>query len=309
MNRFLRDYFSFNKKERNGIAVLLFLLAILIACLIGLRNEGTHIQDKDWVVRQWAAPVKPREIAKGDSLRDGGSSGYSPEKKEQVHAFFYFDPNRMAEKDWIKLGLPERLSRTLSHYASKGGIFRKKEDLKKIYGLSPKQYCDLEPFIRIPSDSVRQQSVAFPPKKDPVPTACPKISPSEHIELNAADSAALVSLPCIGPSFARRIIIYRNRLGGFISERQLLEVYGFDEERLKCMGDRLVISLEKISRININSASAEELKKHPYFNWNLAKLVVSYRKQHGVYHTLDELKSLQLMDSTLFRRVVPYLGL
>ncbi|HEV7229763.1 MAG TPA: helix-hairpin-helix domain-containing protein [Bacteroidia bacterium] len=309
MKQFLRDYFSFNKKERNGIAVLLFLLAVLLTFLVYLKKDGADTNEKGLEVRKWDAAIGQKDTIGEDSPHEISGQRGANETRDEVVNYFYFDPNRIGEREWIRLGMPEKLARTLSHYVSKGGVFRKKEDLKKIYGLSSAQYAKLEPFVRIPPDTSGELQPVFASRNEHNFTPSPKAPAKEQVELNTADSTSLVSLPCIGPSFARRIVIYRSRLGGFVSERQLMEVYGFDEERLKCLEGRFLIDTEKIKGININSASAEELKKHPYFNWSLAKLMVAYRKQHGMFHSAEELRGLQLMDSALFRRIAPYIRL
>lgn len=309
MKQFIRDYFSFNRRERSGILVLLGILAILLFTLSWLHSDEFMRANNSELEESRLAPAE-QISSRFKNEKPAWKKEFVEEKRNSKPEYFFFDPNTLTQQGWEKLGLSEKQSKTISNYVSKGGRFRKKEDLKKIYSLHAEDYDRLEHYIRIPEDSTKKVGKKnFETKEQANPPVSSKLKPGQHLELNGADSLALLTLPCIGPSFAKRIISFRNRIGGFVSVDQLKEIFGFDDERFSCMSDRVEVDLSKIHKLNINSTTADELKKHPYIRWNIAKLIENYRKQHGPYHNLEELRKLELIDEALFNRITPYLSI
>lgn len=131
--------------------------------------------------------------------------------------------------------------------------------------------------------------------------------PAFILDLNHADTLDLQRLRGIGPSFARRITGYRNRLGGFVSVGQLLEVYGFDSARYEGIRSHLRVDGAAIRQMNLNTLSFKELIAHPYMPYELAKEIALYRKRHKGIYSLDELKEMKSYDSVAFLRLRPYL--
>lgn len=128
----------------------------------------------------------------------------------------------------------------------------------------------------------------------------------EIIELNATDSASLVVLPGIGPATAKKIIRYRNALGGFISKQQLLEIRNVDTLVLKVLMDRFIVDSRHIRKINIQSITETDLSKHPYLTGFQAKLIVAYRKQHPPL-TEEKLYKIKAVPAAVINKVIPYL--
>jgi competence ComEA-like helix-hairpin-helix protein len=204
-----------------------------------------------------------------------------------------FDPNTASAKQFSDMNFPNSLSNAIINYRNKGGNFRIKEDLKKIYVLTEEDYAILEPFIRLP------EVLEIPPE--------PEITLS--IELNTADSIDLQQIPGIGPSFARRIIKYRNMLGGFWSKHQLMEVYGMDSSKYNSIRKNITIDKSNISKININSSQVKGFIKHPYFEFYLAKSIITYREENGVFTNIEEVKNVKLIYDELFEKIKPYITL
>ncbi|MBQ7061813.1 MAG: helix-hairpin-helix domain-containing protein [Bacteroidales bacterium] len=126
------------------------------------------------------------------------------------------------------------------------------------------------------------------------------------VELNSADTLDLQQLYGIGPSYARRIVKYRQRLGGFVSTAQLLEVYGMDEERYNGFVDQLTLDTTLVTKIDINSATLDDLKRHPYIDYYQAKAIVQFRDQHGPYRSPEELLLVGLVDDSLVTKMAGY---
>ena len=129
------------------------------------------------------------------------------------------------------------------------------------------------------------------------------------LDINTADSAAWVALTGVGPTLASRIIQFRNKLGAFHNLNQLTEVYGFKEDLLFDLKER--ISLKEINgfQFNLNQVTYEELSKHPYFKYKLSKAIVNYRQQHGNFSTLSDLRQIKLVNDSIFELILPYLKL
>jgi DNA uptake protein ComE-like DNA-binding protein len=127
------------------------------------------------------------------------------------------------------------------------------------------------------------------------------------IDINTADSTAWVALPGVGPTLASRIIQFRNKLGAFHNIYQLTEVYGFKEDLLFDLKER--ISLKEINgfQFNLNQVTYEELSKHPYFKYKLSKAIVNYRKQHGLFNSIEEVKKIKLVNDSIYQLIYPYL--
>lgn len=102
------------------------------------------------------------------------------------------------------------------------------------------------------------------------------------INLNKADTSGLLQIPEIGPFFAKNIINYRERLGGFIDKEQLLEVYGFDSSRLAIITPHINIydNLE-LRKINVNNDDFKTILRHPYIEYEDVKKIVNYRESKG----------------------------
>lgn len=131
----------------------------------------------------------------------------------------------------------------------------------------------------------------------------------QEVDVNVADSAAWEALPGIGPVLAVRIINFRDKLGGFITIDQIREVYGLRDSTFLLINPYLKLKTAHVNKININTATKEELKVHPYIRWQLANMIVNYRSQHGNFNELAGLKDMHEMTDELYAKISPYLSL
>ncbi len=116
-----------------------------------------------------------------------------------------------------------------------------------------------------------------------------------------------ISLPGIGSKLAERIVSFRKKLGGFFSVDQIGEVYGLrDSVFQKIKGNLSCISVN-LRKININTASKEELQAHPYIRWNIANMIIEYRNQHGAFVSLDDLRKISALDESKLHNIKQYL--
>ncbi|MHA8074904.1 helix-hairpin-helix domain-containing protein [Aquirufa sp. HETE-40SA] len=127
------------------------------------------------------------------------------------------------------------------------------------------------------------------------------------IDINTADSTAWVALNGIGPGFAKRIITYREKLGGFYKVDQLKEVYGLDSVWVKENKALLKVGAGVYRFLKINQVEWKDFR-HPYLPYGQSKVVLAYRKQHGPITDFDVLQKMQLLDQVAWRRLKPYLS-
>jgi DNA uptake protein ComE-like DNA-binding protein len=127
------------------------------------------------------------------------------------------------------------------------------------------------------------------------------------IELNASDSLELMRLRGIGPAFAKKIMSYRKLLGGYYNKEQLLEVWGMDITRYNTIKDHIRVERDSIHKININTEAFKLLMKHPYIKYEIARSIIIYRKEHGNFKNIDELKSMENINDSIFNKLNPYI--
>lgn len=134
-----------------------------------------------------------------------------------------------------------------------------------------------------------------------------KLQRGATIELNTADSAQLTSVYGIGPSFAMRIIRYRNRLGGFYNKKQLKEVYELDSAKYAEIKDQLTVDPSEVIKININTISFASLRQSPYLSYKQASAIIEYRAQHGNYNSIDDVGNVAIITPAVLHKIEPYI--
>jgi competence protein ComEA len=313
---FFKDYFRLNRREYLGFRLVLGLIIIaILARYVIIYFVPSQKSDFSKLNKLAEALEKSKQKGSFDELRVTDDTvlveNYAElEATKEKISLFLFDPNTANERQLAALGIPSKVVNHIIHYREKGGQFRKPEDLQKIYGLSVSDYKRLAPYIKIsetfekkPFDKLR----VIAQSEGGVRLNLSK-SKGENLklDLNAADSAELVSVRGIGPVFASRIIKYRNRLGGFCRLEQLMEVYGIDSTRYPNLEKQLTISKPQV-KININICDVNMLKNHPYFRYKLANAIIAYRQQHGDFKSPEDLKKIYLMDEVTYEKVMPYI--
>lgn len=239
--------------------------------------------------------------------RDQKKGRSDPESNLLKPVYYEFDPNGLSDQHWLKLGLSIKQIRVIRNYELKGGRFFKKEDLKRIYSISPEQYKLLEPYIRISNTTSPKDSGSF--ETNYKPAGIPLRNVATIIELNSADSIELESVRGIGPAFASRIIRFRKRLGGFYRKEQLLEVYGMDSVKYNQLKDLIKVNAGLIRKINLNTFTFDEIRKHPYLTYKQINAILQYRSQHGLFKSIEDLMKIAILNEEIIRKIEPYIVL
>lgn len=225
---------------------------------------------------------------------------------------FPFDPNRADSATLLRLGLSEWQVANMLKYRRKGGRWRSALDLARLYGLSAADFKRLRPFIRIaPSDRRKEYAERDEWVDNYGGTAVPdyerveKYADGTLVGLNTADTTELKRIPGIGRYYARKIVAYRERLGGFVSVRQVNEIEGLPPgiSRWFVLGDSV-----KIRKIRINRDSFKTLVRHPYLSYEQTKAIVNYVRQYGRITSWRALSLYEEFTEDDFLRLTPYVS-
>ncbi len=307
---FLKEYLNFSKKERTGIFVLLTLIILLIIAPLFF---PFFIHPKKYDHHQFENEIAALELMQDDNTttvkwkKNFSPSYYDPSVKKYEHstaALFDFDPNTLSGDGWKRLGLKDRTIQTIQKYLSKGGKFKKAEDINKIWGLHPQDVQRLLPYVKIKERYSEYQSKQPYTKEF---TAKGSINKNSVIDINTADTTAFISLPGIGSKLAGRIITFREKLGGFYKIEQVAETFGLPDSTYQQIKNRLMLTGSAVKQLNINNATVEEMKAHPYLRYAIANAIIQYRSQHGNFNAITDIKKILLVTEEIFNKIAPYL--
>lgn len=312
----IRDEFGISRSQARGFMVL---AALMIMCWFGpflvgrllplpspeISQADRQTTDSLVAVLESIQPEKPTYSSKNYA----NYPSKTPESPRPLPEPFPFDPNIATVQQLQALGMPTFIAERIEKYRSKGGKFRKKEDLQRIYGLQPTLYQRLEPYISLPAPSERNATTAAsaPTSSFSPPPAFAKKAAPAPFDINTADTTQLIRLKGIGSKLAARIVKFRDGLGGFISVTQYNEIFGLDSVALSELNHWAAVRTPA-QKININTASAEDIDRHPYISKRQAEIIVRYREQHGAYKSAQELLNIKILDEKLVSKIAPYLA-
>lgn len=296
----IRKFYYMQKSDRNTVLALLIAIVVGfgIIFLTGGEKSDNVASSKDSIDKQRPYKAPTYYVA--------------PKKVER----FAFDPNTADSSQLLRLGLQPWQVRNIYKYRASGGIYRKPEDFARLYGLTVKQYRELQPYIRISSDYLPASTLLEKNSKTNLKESKEhldgiqdsrkheKIREGEVVILNTADTTALKTVPGIGPYFARKIVQYGEHLGGYVSIDQLDEIENFPQEAKRY----LAIEQPQVRKLNVNQLSLNELKRHPYINFYQAKAILDYRRLHGPLKSLNELRLQKDFPPAAIARLLPYVA-
>lgn len=287
--------------NRNDRRVLIITIIVGVLVLSGIFFLGGE------------SPSNPGSENEIRGKQERGVAPYAVTPLRQPESF-PFDPNTADSTQLLRLGLQPWQVRNIYKYRARGGVYRKKEDFARLYGLTVKDYRRLEPYIRISSDYqpaanlfARQEKRDVEPVRrnegrDSIRHYPVKIREGEQMVLNTADTSQLQRVPGVGKYYAKEIVRYGKWLGGYVNVDQLDEIDGFPRESKKYF----VIQHPSPQRLNINKLTLQQLRRHPYINYYQAKAITDYRRLHGRIENLNQLRFSSDFTETDIRRLTPY---
>jgi len=308
VQRWVRDYFGFSRSQVNAFLVLLPLLLMVVFAPTVWKNyvlprPYNDAKDRallDSLVEIWEAGVEQNVEQKNN----GRDVTVTP-------ALFAFDPNTATVTQWRALGLSAASSTRIAHYREKGGKFRVKSDLLKIYGIDSAFYVRVFAYIDLPEKMTGSQGEKKTWNGDRQAYKENRFERDiARFDINLADTAQLKTVYGIGEKLSQRILRFREALGGFVQLEQLKEIYGLDSAVVGRLKTKCFVQPDfQPERIDINTADEKRLAAHPYLKNGMARIIVAYRFQHGKFVALSDLRKIQGLDPKIIDKIEPYLTL
>jgi len=280
---YIRALFGFSRMETNGFLILLPMVIII------LFSEPMY--------RALVPPTPLGDLDRTDSLiawMDDQEKIVARQRFDTI-VFRFFDPNEISHEELIDLGLKEPIAGRLIRYREKGGRFRNREAVEKIYGMDTAWYRRAQAWMKF--------TLPDPPK---IKTTL-RSKAILRDDLNTADTLQFQDVYGIGPALARRIVRFRDRLGGYIAGDQLRDVYGLDSVVIQRVMRQFEIKPGfEPRKINLATATIEELLQHPYVKRKQAHAIVAYRSQHGLASP-EQLRQIPSLEESWINKMLPYL--
>ena len=308
MTKLIDEFFFLRRSERRALVIMILFLVCLLSFRVWIAVKPAPGQKMDEEILAEMLKMKHALKEEQEGSSELSSSNSRIKSAKQSITPFTFDPNRIPADSLAMLNLPPFLRQNILKYREAGGYFKSREDLKKIYGMDSTIFHQLEKYIRL-KPSVKKTDAEGKVKWDS--TFFRKEAPEQGmdpLELNTADSIELRTIPGIGLSYSRRIIKYRDLLGGYYSKEQLMEIYGMDSARFVSLCQYTLLDSLNIKKINLNQASYKELISHPYITKSASYAILQYREFSDSIEHIDELFLNQIIDRDCFSRVAPYLS-
>jgi DNA uptake protein ComE-like DNA-binding protein len=292
IRKWIRDVFGFSGNEINGFLILIPLVVVAIF--------SEPLYHRFIASRQRQYPDDAKAL---DSLIASWKTAEKTAKLRIADSLFDFDPNTARLAELRCLGFSENSAKRIAAYRLKGGVFRIKSDIMKIYGLDSTLYKQLYRYIRLPA-----QHVTTSLQERPSGSRKREVKTNTRFDINSADTVRLKTVFGIGSKLAARIVKFRDALGGFVNNEQLYEVYGLDSVVVKRLFEIGFIKPDFApEKININTAVERELSGHPYIRYRIARALMSYRFQHGDFMDVNDIKKLSAIPPEELDRLLPYL--
>jgi competence ComEA-like helix-hairpin-helix protein len=307
-----KEPFNFSKKNRNAAFVLFALIVIITAANFFYNPYSNQPEISITTLEQELAKQGIDTASNADE-----QIAYVPLEESEItnnstSELFPFDPNTLDASGFKRLGLQDKIINTIIKYRSKGGQFRKPDDLRKIYTLSKEDADRLVPYVQIAGQQPNFTG------SDKIATDFTKPKPAV-IDINTATAEQWKALPMVGDVLASRIVKFRDKIGGFTSVAQVKQTYGLSDSAFKAIEPYLKLSsippkaaiAEKTNadskKININTASLNQLKSNPHIPEEIAQAIIIYRTQHGNYNTVEDVKKIVFITDETYRQIAPYI--
>lgn len=281
----MRSHLRFTKQEKRGIFFLLLLIASLQSGYYFFTAQ--NIQDDssqfsvDSLAIHYIDSVKRLKLI---------------EKELVIRTF---NPNFITDYKGYQLGLSLDELDNLYAFREKGNYVNSAHEFQKVTGVSDSLLIQIGPYFKFRQFSNR-----------PAKRKVSYVSMEVVADLNLATEESLQQISGIGPVLSKRIIAFRNSLGGFLVTEQLLDVYGLKPEIAnRAMRVFKVLSIPEIKKIPLNTATSEELASLVYINYRLAKQIVHYRSSIGGFDSIAQLTKFEDFPADRISRIKLYLSL
>ena len=293
MSNNFKSHFKFNKQERSGIFFLLFFLVIVQVGYFfynTIEAKESNLLLKDGVTQKKIDSLK-KVAVKQDSIK-----------------IFPFNPNYITDYKGYALGMSIDEIDRLHSFRANDKFVNSKEEFQKVTLVSDSLLNLISPYFKFPVWINGSDSKNLDDK--PVQKQYSVTKAVEIKDLNEATAEELQRINGIGEKLSARIIKFRDRLDGFMADDQLYEVYYLEPEVAeRVLKQFKVIKKPEIVKINVNTATAEELSKLIYIQKDIAERIVNYRNLNGSINSFNELINIEGFPSERIERISLYLSL
>ncbi len=282
-----KSHFEFDNQQRSGILLLCFLIVVLFWVLYKYTPQPVLLLDT-------SSPKVLKQQAYVDSLRLEALERKKPKR-------YPFNPNFISDYKAYTLGLTPSEFDRLSSYRSKNKWINSIKDFKLVTKASDSLMAELGPLFKFPNWVVKSSSS---PKK----VSSLVLSYKDKIDLNVATSTQLQQVRGIGPALSARIISYKDKLGGFSVDKQLLSVWGLSESVVaNVLAGFTVKTPKQIHQISVNTASASDIATISGISYDLAKQIWEFRVLRQKIVSLSELQKIEGMTASKYALIELYL--
>lgn len=281
---------NFSRGQRNGLIVLSFLIVISAVTPFFIQ----------FLKKDYSSSFLKFEKEIGQALKQEKSAS----SEEVPIELFDFNPNTASEQEFVKLGLSGKQIKQILNYRNKNGKFYKKEDFGKIYAIDEETYNRLESYIVISQKRTKSRKRKYQNKTEK--EVAPKYK-KIIVEINSVTVEELQKVRGIAVTFSKRIIKYRDALGGFVEKTQLKEVYGIDDEKYQQIQSQITCKSSVVKKIKINYSTAKDFEKHPYFSKKQAKEIMKNKSFNGRYKSIGDLRKRLGFSDEFIKKIEDYL--
>ena len=220
------------------------------------------------------------------------------EKSLNNTMMFDFDPNKVSVDGLDKLGFSNRTQQALIKFRENGGRFNDREDLQFLFGMTSEFYNKIADYIKIENLDKQINVTDFRANEN---------KEQIFVDINSSDAEAWQKLRGIGPFYAKRIVNFRNHLGGFHDIDQIAETYGLPDTVFQQIRPYLRMTSSN-TKIEINRVDKVTLSEHPYFSQKQASVLINFRDEHGPLQSVNDLYRVLIFDSAFVQKIKPYLA-
>lgn len=275
--KIIKSYFKFSSEQRLGVFVL---FAIIISVQLAYFFTDFSSVSND-------SPEKEKWLSlqsQIDSIKE--------EKLDYVPKIYPFNPNFISDYKGYKLGMSVSEIDRLLAFRKQNKYVNSPEEFQAVTKVSDSLLNAISPYFKFP-DWVKNKKEFREYKKYPN-AAFAKKEKIVIIDINQATQEDLIKIYGIGEAISLRILKFKENLGGFVSMEQMKDVWGLSPEVIENLNSHFKVSaLPDVKKVDINNASIKELSQFPYFNYQIARQIVTFRSMNGDFKNVDDLTKIK----------------
>ncbi|WP_396151790.1 ComEA family DNA-binding protein [Flavobacterium sp.] len=287
----------FSKGHYFGIAILICSIGLLQLFIYWYNNQKDTTtldltpDEKNWLLAQ-------NEI---DSLKEAA--------QENSNKIYPFNPNFISDYKGYKLGMSETQIDKLHQFRKQNKYVNSNAEFQKLTGVSNEWMKQYAIYFKFPDWVTNKTSKYYQSKYENTYQKFDKKETKIVVQdLNKANQAELEKAYMIGEKLALKIISERDKFGSFASMDQLGFIWGISPEAIADLNKKFQIkSSENLKKININTSTIKELQQFPYFNYTIAKNIVTFRSMNGDFKSSEDLTNVKQFPLEKLKIIALYL--